>query len=77
MSGGLFRPDQRALRQRLTAPGVSPIAAEQGETQGGVVGLVPVISTRIAQCRTFAMAATSPAMTMRERHEFCPYCIVA
>jgi hypothetical protein len=73
MSRGLFR--LAGLRKRLTTPGATPIAAEQ--TQGGAAGLVPVIPIRIAQCRTFAMAGTSPAMTKRERHEFCPYCVVA
>jgi hypothetical protein len=66
----------------MTAPeadhaGMQPIAAQRSKTQGGVAALVAAISISGAQCQTFALAGTSPAMIKRERHEFRPYCVVA
>jgi hypothetical protein len=54
-----------------------PIAAQRSKTQGGAAALVAAISINPAQCQTFALAGTSPAMTKRERHESRPYCVVA
>src|SRR5258707_8225232 len=58
-------------------PGWSPYegflqGGNSGKTHGVIAGLVPAISIRMAQCHVIGMAGTSPAMTKRECHEFCP-----
>jgi hypothetical protein len=45
---------------------------KRGKNRGVIVGLVPAISIRMAQCPIIEMAGTSPAMTKWGCHEFCP-----
>lgn len=54
---------------------MTAVAARQGESSGAIAGPVTATSIRMAKCQIIEMAGM--AMTKQERHEFCPYCVVA